>query len=102
MIAEEVENGEEDGSNTSSKIGNTSSAAAILRCGGRTVKQEVFSASSKRDVWACEKKDPLPMSNFWERAREADSSNDGPKLWIKSQYSETVKLKEDVPEARTI
>ena len=46
--------------------------------------------------------DPLPMSNFWERAREADSSNDGPKLWIKSQYSETVKLKEDVPEARTI
>ena len=102
MIAEEVENGEKDGSNTSSIIENTSSAAAILRCGGRNVKQEVYSASSKRDVWACVRKDPLPMSNFWERAREADSSNDGPKLWIKSQYSETVKLKEDVPEARTI
>ena len=53
MIAEEVENGEKDGSNTSSIIENTSSAAAILRCGGRNVKQEVYSASSKRDVWAC-------------------------------------------------
>ena len=89
VIAEEVENGEEDGSTTSSKGGNTSSAAAKLRYGGRTVTQEVYSASSKRDVRPCVRKDLSPMANLWGRLREADSSNDGPKLWVKSQYRDS-------------
>ena len=108
VIAEEVENGEEDGSTTSSKGGNTSSAAAKLRYGGRTVTQEVYSASSKRDVRPCVRKDLSPMANLWERVRKAYGS-DGPKLWIKSQYREPVSLSkttmsqltEEVSEART-
>ena len=101
MIAEEVENGEEDGSTTSSKGGNTSSAAAKLRYGGRTVTQEVYSTSSERDVRPWVRKDLSPMANLWERVRKAYGS-DGSKLWIKSQYRDSVKLKKEVSEARTI